>query len=145
MDGLYPVLTVVVLLGAGWWWYHESLRRERKRLEAFLEWLASGGGPERMTFLSRGSLSSLMVPLERVTGELARLRQQAQEKAFNLQNILESMEEGVMIVDDRHVLRLVNPSFIRLFQLKSDPEGLTILHTLRNTTVEEMVTAALES
>lgn len=145
MDSWFPVLIAAALVGAGWWWYHERLKHERKRLEAYLEWLASGGVPERMAFLSHGSLSSLMVPLERVTSELARLRQQAQEKAFNLQSILESMEEGVMIVDDRHVLRLVNPSFIRHFQLKRDPVGLTILHTLRNTSVEEIVTAVLKS
>lgn len=96
-----------------------------------------------MEFLSRGSLSSLMVPMERVTTELMRLRTQVQEEKFNLRTILESMEEGVMVVDDRHVLRLVNPSFVRLFQLKRDPIGLTILHTLRNTNVQEMVTAAL--
>src|SRR5687767_2493107 len=109
MDRLLPVLIAAAMVGAAWWLWYERLRRQRKQLEAFLEWIASGGGPERMDFLNRGSLSCLLVPLERVTTELTQLRRQKQEEAFNLQTILEAMEEGVMVVDDRNVIRLVNP------------------------------------
>ena len=52
-------------------------------------------------------------------------------------------EEGVTILDGQHVLRLANPSFVRLFDLKSDPVGQTILRTLRESAFEEMVRTAL--
>jgi two-component system phosphate regulon sensor histidine kinase PhoR len=55
------------------------------------------------------------------------------------------MEEGVMVVNDQHKLCLVNPSFIALFDLKVDPVGQTVLHTLRETAFEELISTALRT
>ena len=48
-----------------------------------------------------------------------------------------------MVVDAQHVLRLVNPSFIGLFEPKGDPLGQTVLQLLREPELEEMISAAL--
>ncbi|MGB8166629.1 MAG: histidine kinase dimerization/phospho-acceptor domain-containing protein, partial [Chthoniobacteraceae bacterium] len=53
------------------------------------------------------------------------------------------MEEGVMVVDAQHVLRQTNPSFRKFFDLKNDPRGQTVLRALRETEMEELITAAL--
>jgi two-component system phosphate regulon sensor histidine kinase PhoR len=145
MNSLLPTLVAAGLVAAAWICWHWRFRVQRRRLEAYLEWLASGGASGRTDFLRSGSLSPLLVPLEKVTAELDHWRAQYQKEAFNLQRIMGSMEEGVMVVDNRHVLRLVNPSFVRMFQLKHDPLGLTVLHTLRDTTVQEIISAALET
>ena len=50
-----------------------------------------------------------------------------------------------MVVDGHHTLRLVNPSFRALFDLKSDPVGQTVLRTLRETAFEEIIGAALRT
>jgi two-component system phosphate regulon sensor histidine kinase PhoR len=136
--------TATLLLGVALLW-HWRFRAERRRLELALAWLVSGGTPERLRFLESGSLAPLLPHLEQLGSELGRLRVQVQQEAFNLQSIMASMEEAVMIVDDRHVIRLVNPSFGRMFQLQREPIGLTILHTLRDTTVQELVSAALRT
>jgi two-component system phosphate regulon sensor histidine kinase PhoR len=43
------------------------------------------------------------------------------------------------------VLRRVNPSFLTLHNLKADPRGQTVLHTLREPAIEEIVSAALKT
>ncbi len=132
-------------VAAAWYISHRRLRKQRHQLEQVMEAFARGEAPGSLKFLHSGVLSSLTVPVERVSTELMRLRQEMREEAYNLKTILESMEEGVMVVDNRHVLRLVNPSFLRLFHFQQSPTGLTVLHALRETTVEEMITTALRT
>jgi two-component system phosphate regulon sensor histidine kinase PhoR len=55
------------------------------------------------------------------------------------------MQEGVMVVDAQHVIRLVNPSFRQLFDVKLEPVGETVLVVLRDVVFEEIVTAALRT
>ena len=50
-----------------------------------------------------------------------------------------------MVVDAQHVLRRVNPTFLALHDLKADPRGQTVLRTLREPAVEEIVSAALKT
>lgn len=50
-----------------------------------------------------------------------------------------------MVVDAHHALRLVNPSFVSLFDLRGDPVGQTVLRTLRESAFEELITKALQT
>jgi two-component system phosphate regulon sensor histidine kinase PhoR len=49
------------------------------------------------------------------------------------------MVEGVMVVDQRHVVRLVNDELLNLFELKQSPLGRTMLESLREARVEMIV------
>jgi two-component system phosphate regulon sensor histidine kinase PhoR len=64
---------------------------------------------------------------------------------MNLQTILSSMEEAVLVVDRLHKIRLVNPALTRMFNLGIDPLGQSVLQLLREVSVDEVVTLALES
>jgi two-component system phosphate regulon sensor histidine kinase PhoR len=99
--------------------------------------------PENFVFPEGEPFSALADPLEKIAAERERLRGQFDREEFNLRTILASMEEGVMVVDKQHVLRLVNPSFLRLFELKVDPIGQTVLRVFREPELEEMITTAL--
>jgi two-component system phosphate regulon sensor histidine kinase PhoR len=50
-----------------------------------------------------------------------------------------------MVVDHDHRIRLVNDSFCRLFLLKADPRGQTILSAVRESSIEELIRATLET
>ena len=73
------------------------------------------------------------------------LRLAADETEEHLTAILSSMEEGVMVVDTSHIIRLANPSLQRLFALKSPPTGQTVLAALRLPLLESMLHEALAS
>ena len=130
-------------LALAWWWAHQRCKRHWRHLERLLGEIADGRTPENFVFLEDSRFSALTHPLEKIAAEQERLRGRFDREGFNLRTILASMEEGVMVVDAHHVLRLVNPSFIRLFEPKGGTLGETVLRVLREPELEEMITAAL--
>jgi two-component system phosphate regulon sensor histidine kinase PhoR len=134
---------LVIAITAAWSFTHWRAGRHWRHVEDLLSALAEGRKPGSFVFLNGGRFSKLANPLENVSREMDRLRAEISREEFNLHAILSSMEEGVMVVDAHHSLQLVNPSFLKLFDLKGDPRGQTILRTLRETAFEEMVTEAL--
>ena len=130
-------------IAAAWWFFHRKFVRHWRHLEQWLDDLAAGRPPGSAVFLDGGRFAALTHPLEKLAAEQARLRGQSAREEFNLRTILGSMAEGVMVVDAQHVLRLVNPSFISLFEPKGEPLGQTVLQLLREPELEEMISAAL--
>jgi two-component system phosphate regulon sensor histidine kinase PhoR len=76
--------------------------------------------------------------------ERARMTRAAHEVEENFRAILASMAEGVVAVDRRRVITLANPSLVRLFSLKQEPVGQSILTTLRLPLLETMMRTAIE-
>jgi two-component system phosphate regulon sensor histidine kinase PhoR len=136
---------LVVAISFAWWSGRRRAARHWRHLEEVLAALADGRKPESLVFLNGGRFSRLAHPLEALSKVMDRLREEISREEFNFRAILSSMEEGVMVVDSQHMLRLVNPSFLKLFDLKCDPRGQTVLRTLRETAFEEMVTQALKT
>jgi two-component system phosphate regulon sensor histidine kinase PhoR len=127
------------------WWIWRRFAVDWRHLEQLLDELAAGRKPEGFVFRHGGRFARLTHPLEKIAEERDKLNREIHDEAFNLQTILASMEEGVMVVDAQHTLQLVNPSFVSLFDLKSDPVGQTVLRTLRETAFEELITKALQT
>ena len=143
MTWFFGILAAVIALA---WWLHERrMRRHWRHLREMLDALAAGREPGNFVFLDGGHFSALTHPLGKLAEEQARLRGQFDREEFNLRTILASMEEGVMVVDGQHALRLVNPSFSRIFEPKDDPLGQTVLQLLREPEIEEMISAALKT
>jgi two-component system phosphate regulon sensor histidine kinase PhoR len=127
------------------WWIWRRFALDWRHLEQLLDELASGRKPEGFVFRHGGRFGRLTYPLEKIAQEQDKLHRELHDEAFNLRTILASMEEGVMVVDTHHNLRLVNPSFKALFDLKCDPVGQSVLRTLRETAFDEIITAALRT
>ena len=134
---------IAVALGALWWRARRRHVQNWARLECVLGEVAEGRPVGSVVFSDRAGQFARLTPLlDRLALKLANLRRQISREEFNLQTILASMEEGVMVVDTQHVLRLSNPSFASLFELRADPCGQTVLHTLRETAFQDIVAAA---
>lgn len=144
MTGLLGWL-VAMAIALAWWLKRRSFNKHWNHLTHLLGELSDGRDPGSYVFLRGGRFAELTYTLEKLAREQGHLREQMSREAFNLQTILTSMDEGVMVVDEQHVLQLVNPAFLRLFDLKNDPLGQTVLRTLRETAFEELVTVTLKS
>src|SRR5258708_5488327 len=136
---------VAAALAVATWWAWWRFARGWRHLEQLLDELAGGRKPESFVFRRGGRFARLTYPLEKIAQEQEKLHREIHDEAFNLRTILASMEEGVMVVDAHHTLRLVNPSFVALFEIKADPVGQTVLHTLRETAFEDVISAALRT
>ena len=138
---VFALLAVAISLS--WWLSRRSERRNWERLEGALDELGAGRRPQSFVFLGGGRFARMAGRLERIADEQKRLEHEIRRGESNLQTVLASMEEGVMVVDAQHVLRQTNPSFLSFFDLKNDPRGQTVLRALREPAVEEMIAAAL--
>ena len=138
---------ILALLLAGtifaWLLRERALRKEMVRLQLMLD--AVGQGKEPSSFLLRGLLARTAPRIDHLASEYEHLRRQRQLAEANLQIILSSMQEGVMVVDSRRSIRLVNPSLRKMFDLPGNAFGHPIIETLKEPGVDEMVAVALTS
>lgn len=140
------VLLAVVALG---------LVLERQRTRRFkLHWehlsqmvadLAKGSRPRSFVFHLAPDFTRLALELEKVHEEQKLLREQVSAGQYNLQMVLASMTEGVVVVDGERRIRLVNQAFLRLLELKADPTGKTVLSGLRNGEIDALLRLTLET
>lgn len=115
-----------------------------RQVDRGIEELAAGRRPPTV-LTRRWKKSTALRNLHRIAKEQRRLRRNLAEEEFNLSAIFRSMVEGVMVTDDKHTIRIVNDAFEQLFQVSGDPRGRTVLASLREASVEEVVKATLVS
>lgn len=143
MSGWIFAFLALAVAGAAWWLSLRRQGRDWERLKRALDELADGSRPESLALLRGKDFVQLAWRLERLADGHDRLQEQIRRGEANLETVLASMEEGVMVVDAQHILRQTNPSFLKFFDLKNDPRGQTILRTLRETELEQLITTAL--
>ncbi|MEO6788316.1 MAG: ATP-binding protein [Chthoniobacteraceae bacterium] len=81
--------------------------------------------------------------VEELLHEHELLRSQRGLAEANLEIILSSMQEGVLVLDKRRTVRLANPAAQKLFNLPADYVGRPVIELLREPAVDEMVAVAV--
>jgi two-component system phosphate regulon sensor histidine kinase PhoR len=109
------------------------------QLRRLTDELAAGRRPKSFYIDGPQLVSRVTQNLEKIGTRLEEIQRQQQEEDFNLNVLLANMVEGVMVVDQRHVIRLVNDELVNLFSLKQSPLGRTVLESLREARVEMIV------
>ncbi len=140
-EKLIAFLVVLEVLQLALFWaiirqrYQLSLR-QLSRLTALL---ADGQRPKSYYIDGPALVGEVTDNLEKVGNRLEEIRRQQQEEDFNLNVLLANMVEGVMVVDQRHVVRLVNDALLNLFNLKQSPLERTVLESLREARIEMII------
>ena len=80
---------------------------------------------------------------QELLGEHQTHRNQRTLAEANLEIILSSMQEGVLVLDKRRTVRLANPAAQKLFNLPAEYTGHPVLELLREPAVDDMVLAAV--
>ena len=124
-------------------WRHRLFMGRWKRLESIVSDLAAGREPDSFVFIDGGRFERLGRQLELLADAQERLRRRRRREEMNLETILSSMEEGVLVADRQHVVRLANPALLRLFGIGNDPVGRPLLDALGLPALEEMVNSTL--
>ena len=124
-----------------WLIRERALRIARKNVEAALTNIVTGQAPRPIQIET--PLDSLSRKLDAVNDEHASLRNQRQLAEANLQIILSSMQDGVLVADSRRSVRLVNPSLRKLMELPDDVFGRTVIELLGEPDVDTIIAKAL--
>ena len=140
-DTLIALLALLELLQLIGFWALVKLRHGRslRQMSRLTGQLAVGQRPTSYYIDGPPLVAQVSRHLETVGARLEEFQRQKQEEDSNLQVLLANMVEGVMVVDRRHVVRLVNEELVNLFQLKQSPLGRTVLESLREARVEMIV------
>ena len=125
--------------------YRIKTREQWRHVEHMIEVIGRGGRPSSFILHGEKPVQSIGLGLEKLADQRDRLESQISREGFNLQAILSSMMEGVMVVDVNRVIRLVNGSLLALFSLKTEPVGRGALHTLRDAAIEGVLRKALST
>ncbi len=125
------------------WFFVRRRRASLRQLGRLTGQLAEGAHPASYYVDGPPLVARLTGDLEKIGARLDALQRRQQEEDFNLNVLLANMVEGVMVVDRRHIVRLVNDELLNLFDLKSSPLNRTVLESLREARVELIVREAL--
>ena len=114
-----------------------------RRLQAALRRIVEGDWDAPAFIREHGQLGGAVADLTYLGERLRDAHRQLGDSSFDLQAILGSLAEGVLIVDAAQRIRLANHSLLRMFDFAAPPLERTLMETFRNHELQATVRAAL--
>jgi len=115
------------------------------QIEQLVSQIARGEGPS--TFLVNGGAGPYRVglALETILARQQELEHQIAGRESDTQTILGAMEDGVLVVDARSRITLMNPTFQKLFDLRDPAVGIPLVEAVRHATLDQLVAETLKT
>jgi len=115
------------------------------RVENMIRQVACGERPR--TFLINGGSAPRRVglALEAISNLQQQLNHQIAERAVGTETIFAAMQDGLLVVDTRHRISLVNRSFRHLFGLGNSIVGHPILEIIREADLDRLIAETLRT
>ena len=133
-------------IGSGLWlWQKQRVAEDWRRIKLAVSQIGGVGEVTPPEFHDAPRFGGLMEDFLHVMRQQREERDRLQHEAVNQQTILQSMDEGVMVVDSKHVIRFVNPAFKNILAVTNEPIGETVLTTLKDDAFDEIVSAVLKT
>jgi two-component system phosphate regulon sensor histidine kinase PhoR len=141
---LNPALWLLLLAAGGLsLWVYRAVVAPARHLREALRQMAQGDWEAAFLVARPGWLDGAARDLGQLGDRLREMDRQINGELLDLQAILGSLSEGVLIVDAAQKIRLSNDSLGRMFDLSAPPLGRTLMEVFRNHDLHEAVSAAL--
>jgi two-component system phosphate regulon sensor histidine kinase PhoR len=116
-----------------------------RKLEEIVGQISRGEAPR--TFLIDGAAQPRRVglALEPLFARQQELDRQITEREFGTQTILGAMQDGLLAVDARRRVMLMNRTFEKLFELRDAAVGAPLLETIRHATLDRLIAETLRT
>jgi two-component system, OmpR family, phosphate regulon sensor histidine kinase PhoR len=113
------------------------------QIEQLVSQIARGESPS--TFLVNGGAGPhrIGLALETIFARQQELERQIAGRESDTQTILRAMEDGVLVVDARSRITLMNPTFQKLFDLRDPAVGVSLVEAVRHATLDQLVAETL--
>jgi len=136
-----------MLASLGWGLHVLFERRRIARLGRALDILAEQGSAQAALAVAGVDAQNgpLLSGLSKLGALQEGMRQRIEHEEFSLRTVLSSMEEGVLVADERQKIRLVNPAFDAVFDLQKTPLERSVLEVLREPDVHRLLLEVLRS
>jgi two-component system phosphate regulon sensor histidine kinase PhoR len=119
------------------------LSRGLRDLTAIARRMAGGDLEARSRLESADEIGELGQTLDHLAANLSRSVRELRDDRDLLGRILESMREGVLVMDGEHRIMLANPSLREMLLLDSDVTGRSTIEVIRNAELQSIVEKAL--
>jgi two-component system phosphate regulon sensor histidine kinase PhoR len=119
------------------------LSRGLRGLTAIARRMASGELEARSRLESADEIGELGRTLDHLAANLTRSVRELRDDRDLLGRILESMREGVLVMDVEHRILLANPSLREMLLLDSDVTGRSTIEVIRNAELQSIVERAI--
>jgi len=135
-------LSIAILIGL------IQTRRITKSIEevaAFSKDVAAGNFKTRLFLKEKGELGELGQNISNMAQELSTRLKQSEDEKRKIEAILRNMSDGLILTDTRGSIILSNSAALNLFGIASNVEGKTVMETLRNTELMEIIDNVVQS
>ena len=119
------------------------LSRGLRGLTGIARRMASGDLDARSRLETADEIGELGRTLDHLAANLSRSVRELRDDRDLLGRILESMREGVLVMDGEHRIMLANPSLREMLLLDSDVTGRSTIEVIRNAELQSIVEKAL--
>lgn len=106
--------------------------------------MAKGDFSRKPSIHSQDEIGDLAMALSYMSEEIKGKIERIKQEGVKLDAVLSSMFEGIMVVDEKGSILLMNPSLRKLFFVDSAPETKTPVEAIRNPQVQDMVDKILK-
>lgn len=107
--------------------------------------MAAGDLEVRSRLVGDDEFTEVGNALDRLAKNLSRTLEALSEERDRMRGVLESMQEGVLLLDEEGRVALINPALREMLLLRGDEIGQTLLAAVRNAELKELVDRVVES
>ncbi|MFZ5987073.1 MAG: two-component system histidine kinase PnpS [Bacillota bacterium] len=109
--------------------------------------IASGNYSKRVKIKSRDELNDLSKAFNEMALKLERTIADLKDKNIKVDTIINSMQNGIVAVDNRYKILLINSIACDMFGVKNNPKliGMNILNVIRNNQLNNMLNSTITS
>jgi two-component system phosphate regulon sensor histidine kinase PhoR len=123
-----------------------GMARQLRRMVAFARGVSQGSMPDPLPITSHDELADLAAALNLMAADLKGTLERLETESRRSRTIMESMGEGLLVLDARGRISLVNPAAEQMLALdESTVLGRTPLEVVRSHELDDLVKAAARS
>jgi two-component system phosphate regulon sensor histidine kinase PhoR len=138
------VISLALTVGLAYFWARRITRPLRQMVD-FAKSVAGGEMTRRLPVRTRDELGELAWALNAMAADLDGTLRSLEAEGQRIRAIMESMAEGLLVIDARSRISLVNPAAEALLGLKKETAlGQTPLEAVRNHELDGLLKAAAE-
>lgn len=138
MPVMLSTLLALILVALIWSYQSKRLRREIGEIIEFADKVAAGNSGS-LFIENEGELSRLGSHISYMAGELQKRLEEAKKEKQTVEGVLKNMKEGLLIVDEKDSVLLMNESLRKLLGVASVKEGMTSAEILRNAEIISLI------
>ncbi len=106
--------------------------------------MAKGDFSKKPSLYAADEIGDLASALTHMAEEIKKQIETVKQEGAKLDAVLSSMVEGIMVVDQKGTIALMNPSLRKIFLVDFNPEGRKPIEAIRHAAVQETVDKILE-